>query len=125
MADNSIEGAVLGNGLTGLTSSTDEVNDSIQGLHELQLSMEDITKEYYKKSQKAFEDIEAYLKVLAGGEGKEEGNKFNFDLASLGGGSDKDVKEGAEESAKDKKSAGKLKNNIKLDELVKYNDSSA
>jgi hypothetical protein len=125
MADNSIEGAVLGNGLTGLTSSTDEVNDSIQGLHELQLSMEDITKEYYKKSQKAFEDIEEYLKVLAGGEDKEEGNKFNFDLASLGGGSDKDVKEGAEESAKDKKSAGKLKNNIKLDELVKYNDSSA
>src|SRR5574344_496079 len=123
MADNNIGNMILGDGLSNIASSTDEIDGEVQGLHELQLSIEDITKDYYKKSQKTFEDIEEYLKIIATGGG--DTNHLNFDLASLTGEKEDDTKDEAKKSAQDKKSAGKLKNTIKLDDLIKYNDSAA
>lgn len=114
MADD-MSNNVLAAGITSLSATTKDGIKSLEGIHEVEVDLDKVTKDFYEEAEKAFKDIVDLLKAIAAGSEENSSNPLGGAVAGVLGGK------------KDKEEAGKPKQvnkNITLEQLIKYNDST-
>lgn len=114
MADD-MSNNVLAAGITSLSSTAKEGVKSLEGIHEVEIDLDKVTRDFYDEAEKAFKDIVDLLKTIASGASANGNNPLGGTVAGvLGGKKDKD------EPGKPKQ----VNKNITLEQLIKYNDST-
>lgn len=113
MADNITDG-VLAAGISQLASNSKEQNKSLEGIHEIEINLDKITKDFYDEAEKTFKEIVNLLTIIASGDNSKDNNPLKK-LSGIVNGS----------NAKEEKNAPKkVEKNITLENLIKYNDST-
>lgn len=114
MADD-MSNNVLAAGITSLSATTKDGIKSLEGIHEVEVDLDKVTKDFYEEAEKAFKDIVELLQAIAAGSSENDNNPLGGAVAGVLGG-----KKEKEEPDKPKR----VNKNITLEQLIKYNDST-